>query len=146
MFENFSNLFSKKSAKKGGGLIPETFTSKSPLQRDGGERNKQVYSRVFRWRLPDGQVKEPGQVEIVGSFTHWQKVPLIRDSVLDAWHVTLHHILGNRTHHYMMLVDGEPSYDKNCDGLAVPHGHEEERYQLQTDKGPRVLMMFGQTK
>jgi len=127
-------------------MIPESFNSKSPLQRDGAERNKQVYSRVFRWRLPAGQTQEPSLVEIVGSFTHWQKVPLVRDSVLDAWHVTLHHILGNRTHHYMMLVDGVPYYDKNCDGLAVPHGHEEEKYQLATDKGPRVLMMFGQTK
>ncbi|MCX6884455.1 MAG: hypothetical protein NTX27_05370 [Verrucomicrobia bacterium] len=146
MFENFTNLFSKKPAGKGGPMVREAYTTQSPLQQTGSERNKQVYSRVFRWRLPAGQTEEPDSVDIVGSFTHWQKVPLIRDSILDAWHVTLHHIQGNRTHHYMMLVDGLPVYDKSCDGLAVPHGHDEERFQLDTDKGPRVLMLFGQTK
>ena len=126
-------------------MIPESMTSASQLQRDSGER-KQVFSKVFRWRLPDGQTKEPGTVEVVGSFTHWQKTALTRDSVVDAWHVTLHHIQGNRTHHYMLLLDGEPVFDKTCDGLAVPHGPHEERYQLQTEKGPRVLMLFAQTK
>ncbi len=146
MFENFTNLFTRKSAHKGGPVAQESFSTQSPLQHRGAERGKPVYSRVFRWRLPDGQTEEPASVEIVGSFTHWQKVPLVRDSVLDAWHVTLHHIQGNRTHHYVMLIDDKPTYDKNCDGLAVPHGYDEERFQLQTDKGPRVLMMFGQTK
>ena len=60
--------------------------------------------------------------------------------------MTIHHIPGNRTHHYMLLVDGQPTYDKTCDGLAVPRGFEEEQYQLQTDKGPRVLMLFAQTR
>ncbi len=69
-----------------------------------------------------------------------------RDSELDAWHVTVHHIIGNRTHRYMMLVDGKPVQDKTCDGYAVPHGPEEERYQIATEKGPRVFMLFGQTK
>jgi hypothetical protein len=46
----------------------------------------------------------------------------------------------------MLLVNGEPAYDKTCDGLAVPHGPEEERYQFMTDKGPRVFMLFAQTK
>lgn len=96
--------------------------------------------------MPDGQMKEPSSVEIVGSFTKWQKVPLQRDGVLDAWHATVHHIPGNRTHHYMLLVDGEPAYDKTCDGMAIPHGFDEERFQLTTDKGPRVLMLFSHTK
>ena len=107
---------------------------------------KQTYSKVFRWRLPDGQTEAPKTVEVVGSFTHWQKVLMLHDGVLDAWHVTIHHIVGNRPHHYMLLVDGEPVYDKNSDGLAVPHGPQEERYQLTTDRGPRVFMMFAQTK
>ena len=85
-------------------------------------------------------------MEVTGTFTHWQKVPLMRDGALDAWHVTLHHLQGNRTHHYMILVDGKPTYDKTCDGLAVPRGPEEERYQVMTDKGPRVMMIFAQTK
>jgi hypothetical protein len=105
-----------------------------------------VFSKVFRWRLPDGQTTEPKTVEVVGSFSHWQKVPLIRDSVLDAWHVTLHHLPGNRTHHYMLLIDGKPTYDKTCDGLAVPRGTDEERFACLTDKGLRVFMLFAQTK
>jgi hypothetical protein len=113
--------------------------------RDSGAR-QQTFTKVFRWRLPDGHTEEPKSVEVVGSFTRWQKVQLTRDSVLDAWHVTLHHIIGNRTHHYMVLVDGHPFYDRTCDGLAVPHGPDEERYALTTEKGPRVLMLWAQTK
>ena len=145
MFQTLGNLLGRKTPPRGGPLMPELSSTASPLQRDAGER-KQVFSKVFRWRLPDGQTREPATVEVVGSFTHWQKTPLIRDSVVDAWHVTLHHIIGNRTHHYMLLIDGEPAFDKTCDGLAVPHGPLEERYQLMTEKGPRVLMLFAQTK
>ncbi|HTL58072.1 MAG TPA: hypothetical protein VL361_20460 [Candidatus Limnocylindrales bacterium] len=105
-----------------------------------------TFSKVFRWHLPGGDTHEPAAVEVVGSFTHWQKVALIRDSRVGGWHVTLHHLQGNRTHHYMLLVDGKPTFDKTCDGLAVPHGPEEERFQLKTDKGPRVMMLFAQTK
>jgi hypothetical protein len=46
----------------------------------------------------------------------------------------------------MLLIDGKPTYDKTCDGLAVPRGTDEERYQVTTDKGPRVMMLFAQTK
>lgn len=145
MFQTLGNLLGRKTPPRGGPIMPELSSTASPLQRDAGER-KQVFSKVFRWRLPDGQTREPATVEVVGSFTHWQKTPLIRDSVVDAWHVTLHHIIGNRTHHYMLLIDGEPAFDKTCDGLAVPHGPLEERYQLMTEKGPRVLMLFAQTK
>lgn len=115
-------------------------------RRPGAQENKPIFSKVFRWRLPDGVTEEPQRVEVVGSFSHWQPVEMTRDGKLDAWHVTLHHIPGNRTHHYMLLVDGRPFYDKTCDGLAVPHGFQEEQYQLQTDRGPRVLMLFAQTK
>ena len=110
------------------------------------QENKPVFSKVFRWRLPAGTTEEPKEVHIVGSFSHWQRVEMQRDGKLDAWHVTLHHIPGNRTHHYMLLVDGKPTFDKTCDGLAVPHGFQEEQFQLQTDRGPRVLMLFAQTK
>jgi hypothetical protein len=137
MYQSLGNSFGRRTPQKGGPLIPE--------RRDQADR-RTAYSKVFRWRLPDGQTHAPASVEVVGSFTHWQKVPLHRDSVLDAWHATLHHIEGNRTHHYMLLVDGKPVYDKNCDGLAVPHGHQEEQFQLMTDKGPRVFMLFAQTK
>jgi hypothetical protein len=96
--------------------------------------------------LPAGQTQSPATVEVVGTFTNWQKAPLIRDGVLDAWHVTLHHLQCGRMHHYMLLVDGQPVRDKHCDGLAIPHGAQEERYQLMTDRGPRVLMLFAQAK
>ncbi|HLH53007.1 MAG TPA: glycogen-binding domain-containing protein [Verrucomicrobiae bacterium] len=144
MFQKIGNLFGRRPAVKGGPLIPEQ-NSQAPTQSDGHER-RQTFSKIFRWRLPQGHTQDPKTVEVVGSFTHWQRVPLIRDGVLDAWHVTMHHIQGNRTHHYMLLVDGQPTYDKTCDGLAVPRGVDEERYQVMTDKGPRVLMLFAQTK
>lgn len=145
MFETFGNMFGRKPATKGGPLIPEPASALAPARREPSER-KQTYSKVFRWRLPDGQTQAPASVEVAGSFTHWQKVPLLHDSAVDGWHVTIHHIQGNRTHHYSLLIDGKPIYDKNCDGLAVPHGPEEEKFQLATEKGPRVLMLFAQTK
>ncbi|HRT10582.1 MAG TPA: glycogen-binding domain-containing protein [Candidatus Paceibacterota bacterium] len=144
MLSSFGSLFGRKAGHKGGPVIPEPPANSAPLVREYSRGP--TFSKVFRWRLPDGQTEEPKRVEVVGSFTHWQPVPLARDSVLDAWHVTLHHLQGNRTHHYMLLVDGKPTYDKGCDGLAVPHGPQEEKYQLQTDKGPRVFMLFAQTK
>ena len=111
-----------------------------------GPQNTVMYSKVFRWRLPDGVTQEPSSVEVVGSFNHWQATAMTRDSVLDAWHVTMHHIPGGRTHHYMFLVDGQPAYDKNCDGLSVPHGPQEERFAFTTPRGPRVFMLFAQAK
>ena|ERR1043165_1823230 len=140
----FGNYFSKKPPQKGPSAIRETPVS--PIRQRDDREQRQSFSKVFRWRLPDGHDEAPKLVEIAGSFTRWQRVPLHRDSVLDAWHATIHHIPGNKTHHYMLLVDGKPTYDKTCDGLAVPHGFDEERFQLATDKGPRVLMLFSQTK
>src|SRR5215831_12782828 len=113
MFNEFNKLFGKKPPQKGGPLMRE---STPMLPRQEAQERPPTYSKVFRWRLPDGQTQEPATVEVIGSFTHWQKVPMLRDGVLDAWHVTLHHIPGNRTHHYMFLVDGKPAHDKNCDG------------------------------
>ena len=145
MFQSLGNLIRRKTPPKGGPMMRETSSSGGP-PRGGQQPSKQVFSKVFRWRLPDGVTDEPKEVHVVGSFSHWQKVEMTRDGKLDAWHVTLHHIPGNRTHHYMLLVDGKPTYDKSCDGLAVPHGFNEEQFQLQTDRGPRVLMLFAQTK
>jgi len=142
MFDRFGKLFGQKPSHKGGPLITEP----TPARQGATAERGQTFSKVFRWRLPDGRTQEPASVEIAGSFSHWQKVPLLRDGVLDAWHVTIHHIPGNRTHHYMFLVDGKPAYDKHCDGLAVPHGPQEEQFQFLTDKGPRVFMLFAQTK
>ena len=140
----FGNFFSKKPPQKGPTPVREAPVSQFRSREDREERA--AFSKIFRWRLPEGQIEAPQLVEVVGSFTRWQRVPLHRDGVLDAWHATIHHIPGNKTHHYMLLIDGKPTYDKTCDGLAVPHGFDEERYQLQTDKGMRVLMLFSQTK
>lgn len=146
MLGYFRNLFDSgaRSARKGGPLLAEPRPATSPGP-DRGTR-QQTFTKVFRYRLPDGQTTEPASVEVVGSFTHWHPVALSRDGKLDSWHVMLHHIPGNRTHHYMLLVDGKPTYDATCDGLAVPHGSLEEQYQLMTDKGARVLMLFAQTR
>jgi len=145
MFQTFGNLFNRTPPQKGMPAVREP-SSSSPIQRSDDVQKRESFAKIFRWRLPEGQSEAPETVEIVGSFTRWQKVPLHRDSVLDAWHATIHHIPGKKTHHYMLLVDGKPAYDKSCDGLAVPHGPEEEHFQLMTDKGPRVLMLFSQTK
>ena len=159
MGQNFSNAFLRKPAHKsgppshngapaphkGGPVIPEVRSGAVPPAHNGSER-RQSYTKIFRWRLPDGQTQAPVKVEIAGTFTSWAKLPLKRDSVTDAWHITLHHLQCARTHHYMLLVDGQPVRDKHCDGLAVPHGPQEERFQLMTDRGPRVLMLFAQSK
>lgn len=146
MLSGINKLFGQKAVPKGAPLMPEPSTY-SPLSSARSQnRQQQTYSKVFRWRLPDGHTQSPKSVQIVGSFTHWQKVDLQRDSTTDAWHTTVHHIPGNKTHHYMILVDGEPVNDRNSDGLAVPSGPLEEQYQLVTDRGPRVFMLFAQAK
>ncbi len=107
---------------------------------------KQTFTKIFRWHLPDGEKQEPAAVEIVGTFTNWQKVPLLHDRVRGGWQVTLEKLAGNRTHHYMLLADGKPVRDRHCDGLAIPRGPLEEQYALATARGPRVFMLFAQTK
>jgi hypothetical protein len=104
------------------------------------------FSKVFRWQpdKPGGPL--PATVEIVGSFNGWQKAPLKYDRANGAWQLTIENIPGNRTHNYMLLVNGRPTADKSSDGLAVPHTAEEKQYQLETPRGPRVFMLFSQTK
>jgi hypothetical protein len=145
MFSSINKLFGQKPAPKGAPLMAEP-SSRSPLTSARPQERPQTYSKVFRWRLPDGHTKAPESVQIVGSFTSWQKIPLQRDSAIDAWHTTIHHIPGNKTHHYMILVDGQPVNDRNSDGFAVPTSPEETQYQLITDRGPRVFMLFAQAK
>jgi hypothetical protein len=106
----------------------------------------QTFTKVFRWRLPAGQTHKPATVEVVGTFTKWQKVPLAYDEAERAWHVTLHDMPVNRTHHYMLLVDSKPVRDDQCDGLGIPRNAQEMHYALKTERGPRVLMLFAQTK
>ena len=119
--------------------------SKLAVRMPKAER-PQTFTRIFRWRLPAGQTPEPATVEVVGAFTKWQKVPLTRDEAQPVWQATLHDIPCNRTHHYMLLVDGKPARDEQCDGLAIPRSAQETKYQLMTPRGPRVLMLFAQAK
>ena len=145
MLELVNDFFGLKAPRKGGPLVSKSSSNGSALRKNLSGR-EQVFSKVFRWRLPDGHTREPVSVEVAGSFTNWEKVPLMRDCERDAWQVTLDHIRINHTHRYMILVDGKPAYDKHNDGLAFPQGPEEEEYQIMTDKGPRVFMLFAQTK
>ena len=141
----FNSPFGGKPPQKGGPLTWEP-KRRQPLSQNNSQEPIAAFSKVFRWRLPDGQTVVPKTVEIVGSFTKWEKVPLTRDSELDAWHVTLHQIPAHQTHHYMLLVDGKPTQDKNCDGLAIATSPQEQQYAIATARGPRVFMLFAQTK
>lgn len=145
MFQNTLNVSAHKRTQKIWTGISQSAAGANGLAPNSADR-KLTFTKIFRWHLPDGQTQEPATVEIAGTFTNWQKVPLIHDSVQGGWHLTLHHLAGNRTHHYMLLADGQPVRDKHCDGLAVPHGPQEEQFALATGRGPRVFMLFAQTK
>jgi hypothetical protein len=108
------------------------------------ETRKQAFSKIFRWH-PNGSGETPAKVEVAGTFSNWSPLPLSQD-VSGNWLVMLENIPGNRTHHYMLLADGKPVSDKYSDGLAVPHGAEEEKFAISTARGPRVFMLFAQTK
>ena len=145
MTQNFGNAFLKKPIHKHEPVVAEPVIRPAP----GGKAPaapKPTYPKIFRWQLPEGLTPEPATVEIVGTFTNWQKVPLIRENKADGWQVTVPDVPAHKTHHYMLLVDGQPAHDKNSDGLAVPHNPQEKRYQLMTGRGPRLFMLFAQTK
>jgi hypothetical protein len=148
MVQKFGNAFLQKPAHKAG-----TATSKIPRLPTGAKgavhppaERKLTFTKIIRWRLPDGQTVEPAAVEVAGTFTNWQKTPLIYDRAMRSWHVTLQNIPGNRTHHYMLLADGKPVQDKHCDGMAIPTGAQELQFAIATARGPRVFMLFSQTK
>jgi hypothetical protein len=104
------------------------------------------FSKIFRWQPPDPHAPSPGSVQVIGSFTGWRATPMTRDAFTNTWQLTLHGIPANRTHQYMLLVDGKPTPDKNGDGLATPQSLEEQQYQLMTVRGPRVFLLFAQSK
>lgn len=154
MLSYIRNLFDRpsapasKSAPAQPAPEPDFPQISSALRRPAPDEAGRVrtYSKVFRYRLPAGQTQEPNTVEVIGSFTQWKRVALHRDGKLDAWHITFNQIPINQTHHYMLLVDDVPTYDKGCDGYAIPRGPQEEQYQIMTDQGPRMLMLFAQAK
>jgi hypothetical protein len=148
MVQKFGNAFLRQPPHKVG-----TATSKIPRLPTGAKgavhppaERKLTFTKIIRWRLPDGQTVEPAAVEVAGTFTNWQKTPLIYDRAMRSWHVMLQNIPGNRTHHYMLLADGKPVQDKHCDGMAIPTGAQELQFAIATARGPRVFMLFSQTK
>jgi hypothetical protein len=145
MTQSFGNAFIRKPAHKHEPAAPEPVV-RPALVGKASTAPKPTYAKIFRWQLPEGRTPEPATVEIVGTFTNWQKVPLTRNNKADGWQVTLYDVPAHKTHHYMLLVDGQPAHDKNSDGLAVPHGPQEKQYQLMTSRGPRLFMLFAQTK
>ena len=104
------------------------------------------FTKVFRWPVPADQTPQPTTVEVAGSFNGWRKVPLSYDPPTRAWQVTLNDIEGNRTHRYVILVDGKPSYDKTCDGLVTPQNSEEAKWGIASPRGFRLMLLFSQTK
>jgi len=118
-----------------------------PAFPDAGRREQRFgFTKVFRWPVPADQTHQPTTVEVVGSFSGWRKVPLSYDGPSRTWQIILNSIEGNRTHRYVILVDGKPSYDKTCDGLTTPQTPDEAKCQIATPKGSRVMLLFAQTK
>ncbi len=150
MFAAIGNLMGRKPATSIAPAVRAPYppaTSGNPSTTTSSRRRedpRDVYARVFRFK--PGNDEPPTSVEIIGSFTRWQTVSLTHDMLQNMWTATITGIPGKKTHHYMLLVNGEPVHDPSCDGLAVPQGFDEEQFALATAKGPRVLMMFAQTK
>src|ERR1041385_7604245 len=104
---------------------PARHPAHPPHKQHYAAGKKTTYTKIFRWHPPSDPQPKVETVEIVGSFTGWKKVPLAHDHVSHNWHLSVPDIQSNRTHHYMLLVNGHPVSDKNCDGLAVPDGPQE---------------------
>jgi hypothetical protein len=84
MAQNFGNAFLQKPSHKSG-----TGFSKAPTGAKPPAERKLTFTKIIRWRLPDGQTQEPATVEVVGTFTNWQKTPLIYDRAMRSWQVML---------------------------------------------------------
>ena len=147
MFAAIGNLMGRKPATSAAPAVRVPYPPANGTSSGTGQRRedpRDVYARVFRFKPGGGEM--PTSVEIIGSFTRWQTVSLTHDKLQNMWTATITGIPGKKTHHYMLLVNGQPVHDPACDGLAVPMGFDEEQFALATAKGPRVLMMFAQTK
>ena len=112
----------------------------------GAAKRGTFFSKAFRWQPAKPGDPRPHSVQIAGTFTEWKPVALSHDHATNVWQITLHNIPGNCTHHYMLLVDGQPTSHKHCDGLAVPATDKEQQFALTTARGPRVFMLFSNTK
>jgi hypothetical protein len=105
-------------------------------------RKQASFSKIFRWQSSNGHA--PSKVEVAGTFSHWKKLTLKRE-ISGGWELTLHQIPSNRTHHFMFFADDQPVKGQS-DGLAIPQGSDEEQFAITTVRGPRVFMLFSQTK
>lgn len=141
----FQSRFAKKTLCCGGFL--KLIMSQRSHSHHGVVPTKRpsMFSKIFRWQT-EKPGPQPVSVAIVGTLTNWQKVPLKFDRTHGIWQLTLNDIPGNTTHNYMLLVNGKPANDKYADGLSVPHTEEEKLYALTTARGPRVFVLFSQTK
>ena len=146
MFNDYDNTIEGSSLRYDSGSPALDFAAYAgALHKKKTERIPR-FSRVFRWQPSGPEVPIPDSVQVAGSFTEWQGVAMTREAVTNTWQLTLHDIPGNQTHRYMLLVNEEPAYDKHCDGLAVPERFEEQQYQIVTQRGPRIFLLFSQTK
>jgi len=102
------------------------------------------FSKAFRWEAPPGPL--PVSVAITGTFSDWQPIPMKFDRATRIWQLMLENIPGNCTHHYMLVVNGRPTNDKHADGLAIPATEQEKAWAMTTPRGPRLFMLFSQTK
>jgi 1,4-alpha-glucan branching enzyme len=116
------------------------------LSPGGAAKRPNTFTKNFRWQLEPPGSPMPVRVEVVGSFNGWQRIALKRDRVSGVWQVTIADIPGNRTHSYMLLVNGRPVSDPHADGLAIPHSEAEKQHAFTTARGPRVFMLASQTK
>ena len=147
MIEGITNYIENNRRPKTSPAGPRSAPMAIPRHSESQIQQEQTgFTKVFRWPVPAGQTSPPTTVEVVGSFSGWRKVPLSYDSPSRTWQLMLNNIEGNRTHRYVVLVDGKPSYDNTCDGLVAPQSPEESKWSLATPKGSRVMLLFSQTK
>jgi hypothetical protein len=146
MIDAITNFIEGKRRTKTRTCEASTTPTVSGFPEVGNHEQRFGFTKVFRWPVTAEQTPQPTTVEVAGSFNGWRKVPLSYDSPTRTWHIALNNIEGNRTHRYVILVDGKPCYDKNCDGLVAPDGPDEPKWQIATQKGPRVMLLFAQTK
>lgn len=150
MVKQLSKLFGAKPAPRPHGPVtPSSQRAEArpaSVSRQLSSRPPQFYSKTFRWSPAAGSSIVPSSVQLVGSFSQWEPVALNFDARTQVWSVTLDQIPSNRTHHYMLLVDGQPTAHAGSDGVVEPSSFEESQFQLETPRGPRVLLLFAQTK
>jgi len=146
MIDAITNFIATRNRPRTRPCVARIAPTVPPYLEDKKGEQRTGFTKVFRWPVPDDQTAQPTSVEVAGSFNGWRKVPLSYDHPTRTWQIALNNIEGNRTHRYAILVDGKPSYDKTCDGLTTPQTPDEAKCQIATPKGPRIMLLFGQTK